>query len=172
MHFVANFFMYRAPLQGWTVLLSTTQAGPGWNFSQPRARLLVEPSAALTFTEHLVICLSPLSRPICYQKTQGFQSQILSTTQHCIGQQRLQNCCRLACILRVCWLHSFTLTHNESTLSSHYSDFANTMKQFHYRYLLNQRMLWKYTYRVTHQVHQNLSLTLFWKLRFSIRSSY
>ena len=34
---------YRAPLKGGPVLLSTTQAGPGWNFSQPKARLLGEP---------------------------------------------------------------------------------------------------------------------------------
>ena len=34
--------MYRAQLKCGPALLSTTQAGSGRNFSQPRARLLVE----------------------------------------------------------------------------------------------------------------------------------
>ena len=39
---------YRAPLKGGPVLLSTTQAGPGRNFSQPRAHLIVEPCMLIT----------------------------------------------------------------------------------------------------------------------------
>ena len=40
---VVNAETYRAPLKGGPVLLSTTQAGPGRNFSQPSSRLKVEP---------------------------------------------------------------------------------------------------------------------------------
>ena len=39
---------YRYPLKGGPVLLSISQAEPGRNFSQPRARLLVDPCSLLT----------------------------------------------------------------------------------------------------------------------------
>ena len=55
--YLETFWPYRAPLKGGPFLLSTTQAAPGRNFSQPRAHLLVEPCTSGHFCQWQVHCV-------------------------------------------------------------------------------------------------------------------